>query len=270
MSNPIRHHYVPQCYLKKFSLDKKTVNFYDKQEHILDNKKIDRICQIENLYSLSQSETYYIETTFFANNNEDKLGKILANFEKINDNFTELSYDKNQRKNLSKQLVLQYKRTPLYRDIKSKYELNAFYEQLKCLFEILNFEVEEIEYKANNKAEFHKTLLLEEIEDIISEISEADWELLYTPTGEFYTSDNPIVIKAREDMPVAYCDAIEFFSEIYYPLNSNLLLHITAKSPASVKKIPIRICKEEEEILLINEQIKKNAVKYVIYLYQFK
>lgn len=39
MSNPIRHHYVPQCYLKKFSLDKETVNFYDKQEHILDNKK---------------------------------------------------------------------------------------------------------------------------------------------------------------------------------------------------------------------------------------
>lgn len=269
MSNPIRHHYVPQCYLKKFSLDKETVNFYDKQERIFDNKEIGEICQIENFYSLSQSETYYIERTFFANNNEDKLGKILANFEKIDYSLTELSYDKNQRKNLSKQLVLQYKRTPLYRNIKSKYELNAFYEQFKCLYGILNFEIEKIEYKANNKAEFHKTLLLEEMENIISEISGADWELLYTPIGEFYTSDNPIVIKAREDMPVTYCDAIEFFSEIYYPLNANLLLHITAKSPASVKKIPIRVCKEEE-MLLINELIKKNAVKYVIYLHQFK
>ena len=269
MSNPIKHHYVPQCYLKKFSLDKNTVKFYDKKERIYGKKEISEICQLENLYSLSQSETYYIETTFFANNNEDKLAKILAYFEKVDNSWVELSYDKNQRKNLSKQLILQYKRTPLYRDIKSEYELNAFYKQLKCLFEILNFEVEEIEYKANNKAEFHKTLLLEEMEDTISNISEADWELLYTSIGEFYTSDNPVVITHREDMPVTYCDAINFFKEIYYPLNSSLLLHITAKSPASAKKLPIHICKEEE-LLAINKLIVNKAARYVIYLHQFK
>lgn len=120
----------------------------------------------------------------------------------------------------------------MYRDVKSEYELNAFYKQLKCLFDILNFEVEEIEYKANNKAEFHKTLLLEEIEDTISNISEADWELLYTSTGEFYASDNPVVITHREDMPVTYCDAINFLKRYiilliqvyFYTLQQNPLL----------------------------------------------
>ncbi|MDC6281706.1 DUF4238 domain-containing protein, partial [Caecibacteroides pullorum] len=106
-------------------------------------------------------------------------------------------------------------------------------------------------------------------EDTISNISEADWELLYTSTGEFYASDNPVVITHREDMPVTYCDAINFFKEIYYPLNSSLLLHITAKSPASAKKLPIHICKEEE-LLAINKLIVNKAARYVIYLHQFK
>lgn len=266
MSDPIKHHYVPQCYLKKFSLDKINVNYYDKELCKCDQKEINEICQLENFYKLSQSAPYYIETDFFANKYENKLGKILAHFEKIDYSVKQIPYDKNLRINLSRQIVLQYMRTPFYRDTKSENELNAYYELMIHILRSCNFEVDEIEFKANNKAEFHKTLLLENenIDDIIEDIADANWELLYASSDEFYTSDNPVTIIARNDMPVTYCDAIKYFSEIYYPLNSKLTLHIKAQRPASPKKINIRVC-DSDELLAINNLIVKNAVKYVIY-----
>ena len=271
MNNPIKHHYVPQCYLKKFSLDKKQVKYFDKILKISDIKDIEKICQIENFYKLSQSDPYYIETTFFANNNEDKLGRILTYFETIDCSLTQIPYDKNHRVNLSRQIILQYMRTPIYRDTKSENELNAYYKVIKqILKKIYDFEIEEIEFKANNKAEFHKTILLENdiIDDIIEDIADASWELLYTSSDEFYTSDNPVTVIARNDMPVTYCDAIKYFSEIYYPLNSKLVLHIKAQQAVSAKKMNIRFC-DNGELLTINRLIKNNAIEYVIYTNQF-
>lgn len=270
MNDPIKHHYVPQCYLKKFSLDKINVNYYDKELCKCAQKEINEIFQLENFYKLSQSAPYYIEIDFFANNYEDKLGKILAYFEKIDYSVKRISYDKNLRNNLSRQIVLQYMRTPFYRDTKSENELNAYYELMIHILRRCNFEVDEIEFKANNKAEFHKTLLLENdnIDDIIEDIADANWELLYTSSYEFYTSDNPVAIIARSDMPVAYCDAIKYFSEIYYPLNSKFTLHIKAQQPVLARKINIRVC-DSDELLAINKLIVKNAVKYVVYTNQF-
>lgn len=268
MSDPIKHHYVPQCYLKKFSLDKINVNYYDKELCKCDQKEINEICQLKNFYKLSQSAPYYIETDFFAKKYEDKLGKILAYFEKIDYSVKQIPYDKDLRINLSRQIVLQYMRTPFYRDTKSENELNAFYELITHMLAIFNFEVEKTEFKANNKAEFHKTLLLENIDDIIEDIADVNWELLYTSSDEFYTSDNPVTIIARNDMPVTYCDAIKYFSEIYYPLNSKLALHIKAQRPVSTRKMNIRDC-NGKELLTINKLIVNNAVKYVIYTNKF-
>ena len=118
MSDPIKHHYVPQCYLKKFSLDKINVNYYDKELCKCDKSKINEICQLENFYKLSQSAPYYIETDFFANNYEDKLGRILTHFETIDIDLDKISYDKKHRINLSRQIVLQYMLTPFYRNTK--------------------------------------------------------------------------------------------------------------------------------------------------------
>lgn len=268
MSEPIKHHFVPQCYLKKFSLDNKKVNYYDKVLHIYGNEDVERICQIPNFYKLSQSAPYYIETDFFANNYEDKLGRILTHFETIDIDLDKIPYDEKHRINLSRQIVLQYMRTPFYRDTKAENELTAYYELIKQMLKRYSFEVEKIEFKANNKAEFHKTLLLENIDDIIKDIAGANWELLYAFSDEFYTSDNPVSIIARNDMPVTYCDAIKYFSEIYYPLNSKLILHIIAKKPNSYKKINRRLC-EQKELSVINNFIIDNAKRYVIYKEKF-
>lgn len=273
MSNPLKHHYVPQCYLKKFSSDNVMANFYDKDMNKFDSKEIRNFCQIENLYKLSETDPYYIETTFFAKNYENKLGKILQFFEDLNYSTSEIKFDINQRMNLSKQIILQYIRHPKYRTVCSQYELNAFYEQVIQLCKILNYDVEEIEYKPDNIAEYHKTLLLENSNweannKTLRAIAEADWELIYTCEEEFYTSDNPIAINPRKDMPVTYCDAITYFSEIFYPLNPKIVLYIKAQKPKSNKTICIHKA-EAKEILAINKLISKNAIQYIIYRTKF-
>lgn len=270
MNNPKKHHYVPQCYLRRFSLDNETVKYFDKISKTCNTEKIDEFCQIEDLYYLKQSEEhYYIETKFFANDNEDKLGKMLKDFDSIGASVGEIRFNKDRRCKLTKQVVLQYMRTPKYRYVKSSNELNAYFSQLTYLFdEIFKFEVEEILYNVD-VAEFHKNILVGNIKDTISIIANAKWELLYAGSDEFYTSDNPIAIKARHDMPVTYCDAIKYFERIYYPLNSKLLLYIDAIPSKSFNTLSIREV-GDVEISSINSFIKDNAVNYIIYKNEFK
>lgn len=258
-----RHHYVPQCYLRKFSSNGKTVKYYDKTELSLNEDNIDEVCQIENMYYLKHSDNpNEIELDFFSYKEENALGNILNSF--LNLNNSSIDFNKDRRVKLSRQIVLQYIRTPMYRDIKSDNELNAIYPQLIYLFSKIGFDIEEIHYEGD-KAHFHKNLFLENdvIDEIVSDIADCEWELLKTQQ-EFYTSDNPIVINRREDMPVTYCDAIKFFADIYYPLNSHLLLHIIAKEHSSLKLLYVKNI-DSLTLSKINKLIAENAKKYVFY-----
>ena len=272
MSKPNKHHYVPQCYLKRFSCDNKNIRFFDKSLDKCSCDEIEKFCQIENFYYLSQNtDPYYIETTFFANDIEDKLGKLLNFFDLIDTTDNKVEFNKDRRLKLSYQIVLQYLRIPKYRFMKSSTEIDLYLFQIRAILEqLFNFEVEEISFEGDD-AEFHKNILLEKenIKKIANEISEASWELLHVGEGEFYSSDNPIVIMAREDMPVTYCDAIIYFDQIYYPINSNLLLHISAKLNKNFKFIPIREI-DNVEVEEINSFVKRKAEKYIIYKNEFK
>lgn len=267
MSDPIKHHIVPQCYIKRFSVDKITVKYFNKLLNKFDKKNINEICYINNLYTLSQSEPYLIETTLFANDIEDKLARILTYFENIDFNLSSINYNRTLRNNLAKQIVLQYMRTPIYRNTRSLNELDTYYGIIKNAMSKINFEVEKIEFIPNNMAEYHKTILLEDKSDIVSIISNANWELIYTSSEEFYTSDNPVTIKTSNN--IDYDEAIKNFEAIFYPLNSHLLLHINNEKSKSFKSIPIsRI--SDSELGKINDLIKENAIECIIYKNNFK
>ena len=67
-------------------------------------------------------------------------------------------------------------RTPFYRDIKSQNELEIYYDQIKQILSRFNYEVEEIGFIPNNKAEFHKTILLEEKPKFIQKSMDIGYE----------------------------------------------------------------------------------------------
>lgn len=58
MNNPIKHHYVPQCYQKRFSSDNALIKYFDKNTKKHCFEKIESFCQIDNLYYLEQDENH--------------------------------------------------------------------------------------------------------------------------------------------------------------------------------------------------------------------
>lgn len=262
----IRHHYVPQCYQRKFSIDKKTIKYFDKDTQKLESKDIDNFCQIEYLYFLEQDKNHYsLEVGFFSQFIEDKLGKLLKSFDEINGANQTIPFNKDKKMAVAKQIVLQYMRTPTYRNIRYKNEAQAHLYQICVLLEQIGLEVEELGIYSD-KREYHKRRLYDDLEisEIVEEIVDAQWELLHTNNGEFYTSDNPVVIKERIDMPVTYCDAIKYFNEIYFPLNPHLLLHIIDKQADNNKYIVVKTI-EQDKVSEINNIIKNKAPHYILY-----
>jgi len=266
MNNPVKHHYVPQCYQRRFSTDKKTVKYFDKDTQKLLSKAIENFCQIEYLYFLEQNDNhYFLETKFFSQGIEDKLGRLLNDFDKIGKTDNILMFNKDKKKSVTKQIVLQYMRTPKYRNIKYHNESQAYLYQIGILLDKLGIDTEEFGFYSD-KREYHKRRLCDvfEVDEIVDGLINAHWELWYTDNSEFYTSDNPVVIMERQDMPVTYCDAIKYFDDIYFPLNPNLLLHIVATQPISNKQIAIKAI-NKGKVNDTNKIIKNKASHYIIY-----
>ena len=261
-----KHHYVPQCYQRRFSTDKVSVKYFNKDTQKLCSERIEDFCQIENLYYLEQDENHYsLEVGFFSQDIENKLGKLLKSFDEIYGANHIIPFNKDRKKAVAKQIVLQYMRTPTYRNIRYKNETQAYLYQISILLEQIGFEAEELGFSSDRR-EFHKRRLYDEseISEIVEEIVDAQWELLHTNNSEFYTSDNPVVIKARIDMPVTYCDAIKYFNEIYFPLNPHLLLHIIDKQADNNKHIAVQTI-EQNKVSEINNIIKNKAPHYILY-----
>lgn len=261
----VKHHYVPQCYQRRFSTDKIIIKYFDKDTQELCSKAIDDFCQKEYLYYLEQDEKHFsLEVNFFSKI-EDKLGRLLSDFDKIDGTNYTVLFNRDKKKSVAKQIVLQYMRTPKYRNIKYHNETQAYLSQICLLLEIIGIDVEELSYYSD-KREYHKRRLCDETEvnEIVDELIDTHWELLYTDKDEFYTSDNPVVIIERQDMPVTYCDAIKYFDDIYFPLNSNLLLHIVAGQPVCNKYISIQTI-EQDKVNEINRIIKNKAPHYILY-----
>ena len=262
----IKHHYVPQCYQRRFSTDKVSVKYFNKNTQELCSEKIENFCQILNLYYLEQDENHYsLEVSYFSQAIEDKLGKLLTFFDKINGANHTISFNKDKKKAVARQIIFQYMLTPTYRNIRYKNETQAYLYLISVLLKQIGLESEELCFYSD-KREYHKRRLYDdsEISEIMEELVDDQWELLYTNNGEFYTSDNPIVIEKRTDMPVAYCDAIKYFDEIYFPLNPHLLLHIIDKQADNNKNIAVQTI-EQNKVSEINNIIKKKAPHYIIY-----
>lgn len=272
MSEPKKHHYVPQCYQRRFSADGVNIKYFDKKAQQGRVGKIEEFCQIEYLYYLSHSPSpYYLERDFFAKCVDDKLSKHLIYFDSIDYRNVRVEFNLDKKKSIAKQMLLQYMRTPQYRNTKYQYEIDAYCLQINYLLHKIGIETETMMF-IGDAPEFHKRRLCDnqETDDIINEIASAHWELLHSQCYEFYTSDNPVAVKERLDMPVGYCDAIKYFDDIYYPLNSNLLLHVATKKADSKRDIPIKEITNKEEVSQINDIIKSKAQQYIVYKNQYE
>lgn len=264
-----KQHYVPQVYLRQFKIDDKNVFAFVKANKHLCSQRISDICQYSNFYKTSAyTNPNYIEDILFANDVEPKLKRVIDIFNDITKNIIDKNinmYDftQEQRLEISRQIVLQYLRTPFYRKVIVNNQQNEIVQEICNICASVGIIVEEIGL-VKDEAAIHSVPLTDF--DIVSELSEeianGKWDILFS-IADFFTSDNPLIIIPIEYMPVSDSDELKCFDEIIFPISPNILLRIKRSEKEEndntvvIEKISSAKLKE------INSLIFKNGKKYV-------
>lgn len=264
MSEHLRHHYVPQCYLKYFGNIKNNsgkrkkkyflyaINTKNRQPFSI---SIEDACQIKNFYSLSDEtlahdrslDALTIECGIFAEKIEYRYSELLqtlyAKKEKalsLNDNAIALS--SHEKEELAYYIAIQHLRMPQYRERIMNITRDG-YPRLMQVFKHLVANVEndpqianiELSYKYDEALIHGETGFLNPtfIHPIVTKLNNGTWLFAYSPAKDISTSNNPMVSFSAND---GYPSPIFWRSSIFYfPLFPDILLIILPKEYSDFK-----------------------------------
>ena len=246
-----KHHYIPICYLRNFSFNKgNIVNVYDKITGNQFTKNVKDLCCYNGFYNLSEGcinaqEGQSINTLslelYFANQIESEYNQVLEWLTKEADmafkkGCTRLKLSKDDRYALARNIVIQKLRMP---NIRSQIVENERYvvEKMTRLFKQglskelnipsmkdlpIGVVIDEVQLHAN------ETFLDEQqVETIANHLSNSYWHFYYSPTEDFYTSDNPVTVENRSnDSYEQHFGLTNKGVEVSIPINPRLLLSI--------------------------------------------
>lgn len=251
-SSNVRHHYIPQCYLKNFTNDNKGVWVYNKDLSRFYQTSIDKICYIDNLYSITNTDfinsskgiinRLSIETDYFANNIEKEYGLILKGIiSKINravqsNQLPNVRITSEEKNAIAKHISIQFLRHPKMQqyDINHVNSLKGFVKSLLADAGVYENEVnkgikESIEREEDPAICQYYCGMGEEdlIQYFIAALSRNYW-ILHISTGNFfYTSDFPITVEAYvKDVKKECLGLAQYGGVLTFPLSKNLLLKI--------------------------------------------
>jgi hypothetical protein len=249
----MKQHYIPRCYLKRFSDNDKSIFTYDKQQSKAYLANMMSVCCEDDMYSISDS---YIETNneetgshinslsiehdFFANSVEPLFSNILQTIDTIKDEWISGSEQYRllfaEKRELALHLVTQFFRHPQLKDstvgdyirmentaidmvkyILSKKEGNESFNELKIKVEC------EASVLHANLTYLNNDMLMSFANAIASNI----WMFLVSPNGDFYTSDFPIVVAPHiKDAPPMYMGLAQYGGELTYPISPSIMLTV--------------------------------------------
>jgi hypothetical protein len=215
-------HFVPRCYLERFSQDNK-IYAYDKNKRVLlEKQNILKIAKQNRFYDYSDEELnemkkyisnidkQYIEK-LFSTNVEPQLSDIIQDFSRIDPNKIKScisSLSKNSKIEISYQIIFQLIRTKKCRQLLSDiYKLNK-----------------------EDSAKIHRDLILD-IDAIImlkDKFIDTQWTITINETEiKYITSDNPVVIfDINTGNLFSDKGVIGVSSELFYPVTPDYLINI--------------------------------------------
>lgn len=247
-----KHHYIPVSYLKQFAYEKDSIiHVYDKIGKKSYSKNIKDICCEKNFYSLTndyldlQNDTSLnplsIEMNYFAESIEDGYNKVLKwiGSEATNRFKTDYHYlglvDESKLL-IAKYITIQYLRTPYIRDAVVAEEIRIGEKMIRLFKEGLanerktpsiskqsiDFDIDSVSCHAINTY-----LDSDYVSRIANHLAKSYWHFYYSPRGDFYSSDNPIIImhQYNNEMTKDY-GLTDYGAEISFPINPCLLLTI--------------------------------------------
>jgi len=280
-----KQHFIPQCYLRWFSVNGKFINVYSKIRKKSYPQAISNTACQENFYKISEkflslfnNETFKpnsIEIDFFDKIVERLLGPLLKTINQKADGWRSEKNNLNTLSKLEKEkfaalIAIQYLRMPNIRDkyyLAHKESASAELEIIKSFISnqypeskefIDNIEMHDDEdYKP---IEHFKIFADQELVDNIQDhILDKIWIFYVSTEKDFYTSDNPIIIKPHlENQPPLYEGFGMKGVEIIFPISSSVLLTLWDKKYFIDREF------QDNKFYLIN---KKEKLHYNCYQY---
>lgn len=269
-NNKVIQHYVPKCYLKKFGIDRKTIFKFSKKSDIYSLEQIKDCCQYDEFYTLvNRPIPKYIEENILDRREENNFGPLLKSLRTFSKNYlkgtkSKLHLDLSNREILSRLIAVQYIRGPRYRHFALERERKSDIANVQIFCNSIGFEIESIEL-AYEDSNIHGDLIASErfIKEHINYIFDKDWTFLFS-NNSFITSDEPVtIIKQNLCAPILPHEGLKYFKEIYFPINSHLLLKISRPNNSRLF-IDEGVVQEisDEELSFINGIIRYNSREF--------
>lgn len=244
-----KQHYVPECYLRNFSPNGKYVHIYDKKAQKPFSNSLDSIAYFPYLYEIPIKylteklnipyETKYFERAFFAEHIESLYAKILNKIVSKADYWTNTQEHReiltqNEKEILAQLIVIQHLRMPNVKsDTSNTYEkaMLEYFDIIKSGIINMNPELDnniaKIEYDKDYDTILHSKLYANQefVSDFATQILTKHWVFYISNNTDFYTSDNPIIVKPHIQNKPNYYDGFGMEgAEIIFPISKSILM----------------------------------------------
>ena len=238
MAEKKRHHTVPECYLDGFSEGDYSNAFFKQQYKVVKHINIANLCvesrfyEVNEKYLVKGKEKLDIEDKFFSMGIEPIFKHSISLIEKVIDDMLsrELELAKvnltlNVRRAIAYLILIQYYRTPRFRALFDNKSAKVKQPYTNKKGEL----VESIDDPVLLHA-FHSFTNKELMKELSYELAKGYWILRYSPNGNFFTSDNPVIVynnKISEERNLFTIAKMgDPHSIVFFPINHFILLEI--------------------------------------------
>ncbi|MCR2031443.1 DUF4238 domain-containing protein [Alistipes timonensis] len=243
-------HYIPQCYLRNFSVDKKSIHVYDKKLSKSYRMAINKCCCQKDLYLINEASIenqdnkmvtpLFFESNYFAAFIEPQYSRLLKKIIQAQElyrstkvNTPIFSFD--EKISFAYLLGVQWYRLPARKEQLHRFNLecaNAEAEIIKSCMAYIKDDPKFLDLKVSASSDpaidhadvYADSEFLGELANILAD---KYWEFYYTDTNQIYTSDYPITIEPHvKDAPNYYEGFGMYGAEISMPISKNIVLVI--------------------------------------------
>lgn len=270
MAEKKKHHYVPRCYLEGFAHNCQ-VYAYDLKEHKSFESNIINICAENKFYYIPEGyrgralKALSIEDDFFASTVEKDYSPFLTTFStfverQVKEGNNLFDINRNSRLSASCFIYIQYVRTPKFRHVYERLSKDDRIRVTNAKGDDLNFVKLPVLFHA-----YGTYLNMNQMKRSSNILADRNWEVLYSPEGNFLSSDNPITaIRLYKNKSFEFVDIAAEHSTVLFPVNKNTVIMINPekqKENSEYSRITVANADIENQI---NAFTVLNAERFVI------
>lgn len=253
MGDTKRQHYVPRCYLKRFSFDGKRLHtflinqtcspcLYEDDIHkVWKDISISDVCISNDYYTLKSQtlkcgmSSLALEKNFFQDYAEPKLNNIINTFDKLaqdilkgKTDIASIQVTAEQRLSLIQAAFIQHFRSPRSRRpfVEIGSVINHIYElrQKERGLHIDNFSELDVSYTHASKTYANPSLF----RSFATKVSDYSMLIRVSDNGNFFTSDNPVVVHklGAKGKDILQINILRDEFSLFFPLTPYIILEL--------------------------------------------